>query len=996
MNTNGLNEINAIHFGILSSKEILELSVCEVTSTKKMGAGSIYDTRMGAVDNKKCDTCGMDAMNCNGHFGHISLNCPIIHPLYVKSVMNILRCVCIDCHRLLVTKDYLELKNCFQDEAATNPRAYFATVKKILTKVNVCTRCKTPQPAFRSNTAECTINMTYEDPSPSVGGTAPSAGGTALRAGGTALRAGGKQKITVDFPAQSILENFKEICDEDIRLMGMNPDMTKPSSMIITVLPVLPPPGRPFVRAAGNMCDDDLSIQYIEIVKANSKLAEGVIHEGTRFSKLIQTLKFRVATTFNNSAGRAKHTTNGRPVKCIKSRISGKDGQMRGNIMGRRSNQTARTVIGPDTALKNGEMSIPAAVARILTVPETVNHLNKEELSTVVNSGKARFIIRKNTHAKQEIRINLDHARVDKGTRLEEGDKVTTITGKHFTIGDNSTETHDRLSHGLKDGDSLVRDGVRVESIKTRKKRHIHIENGDIVERCLKNGDVVVLNRQPTLHKASMMAFKVFVRPGKTFRINLACTKAFNADFDGDEMNVHVAQSPEARAEVQLLSTVENNLISGQTSKMNIVIVQDGVLGSYLMTKKNSRALTRGQFMNALMRTSTIDKYTTRVAEIQATLEATALRAEGTALRAEGKGNLRSATTLLSGRGLVSFILPSDFSYKKKIGKEEDEPWLEIENGVILSGCLSKASIGSAHGCIPQYIHNEYGSRRCLDFLDDLQFITNAFLEITSFSVGFKDCLPKSKEVGSQRPRPEASGPEAPRRGPEATVSDTIYRCFMEAEAVESGSRNVVVRESRINAALGKAKDIGLKIAKENLDPENRFISTVTAGSKGDFFNIAQITGLLGQQNIGGKRLPLFLNNGTRTLPHYPKDPSKLTPQEKYESRGFISSSFIKGLNPREFFFHACSGREGMSDTAVGTAVSGYIQRRIVKLQEDIRIQYDGTVRDETNRIFQLKYGEHGMDPEKTLRCSGKMWFADLQRAAQKLNSTAPQASDDV
>jgi DNA-directed RNA polymerase beta' subunit len=704
-----------------------------------------------------------------------------------------------------------------------------------------------------------------------------------------------------------------------------------------------------------------------------------VIHEGTRFSKLIQTLKFRVATTFNNSAGRAKHTTNGRPVKCIKSRISGKDGQMRGNIMGRRSNQTARTVIGPDTALKNGEMSIPAAVARILTVPETVNHLNKEELSTVVNSGKARFIIRKNTHAKQEIRINLDHARVDKGTRLEEGDKVTTITGKHFTIGDNSTETHDRLSHGMKDGDSLVRDGVRVESIKTRKKRHIHIENGDIVERCLKNGDVVVLNRQPTLHKASMMAFKVFVRPGKTFRINLACTKAFNADFDGDEMNVHVAQSPEARAEVQLLSTVENNLISGQTSKMNIVIVQDGVLGSYLMTKKNSRALTRGQFMNALMRTSTIDKYTTRVAEIQATLEATAMRC------------LRSATTLLSGRGLVSFILPSDFSYKKKIGKEEDEPWLEIENGVILSGCLSKASIGSAHGCIPQYIHNEYGSRRCLDFLDDLQFITNAFLEITSFSVGFKDCLPKSKEVGSQRPRPEA-----PRRGPEATVSDTIYRCFMEAEAVESGSRNVVVRESRINAALGKAKDIGLKIAKENLDPENRFISTVTAGSKGDFFNIAQITGLLGQQNIGGKRLPLFLNNGTRTLPHYPKDPSKLTPQEKYESRGFISSSFIKGLNPREFFFHACSGREGMSDTAVGTAVSGYIQRRIVKLQEDIRIQYDGTVRDETNRIFQLKYGEHGMDPEKTLRCSGKMWFADLQRAAQKLNSTAPQASDDV
>ena len=154
------------------------------------------------------------------------------------------------------------------------------------------------------------------------------------------------------------------------------------------------------------------------------------------------------------------------------------------------------------------------------------------------------------------------------------------------------------------------------------------------------------------------------------------------------------------------------------------------------------------------------------------------------------------------------------------------------------------------------------------------------------------------------------------------------------------------------------------------------------------FFNIAQITGLLGQQNISGKRIPLFLNNETRSIPHYPKNKENYSLEEKYESRGFISSSFINGLNPREFFFHACSGREGMSDTAVGTAVSGYIQRRIVKLQEDIRIQYDGTVRDETNRIFQLKYGDHGFDPEQTLKSNGDMWFTDLKRVADRLNRT--------
>tara|TARA_B110000977_G_C10959605_1_gene447996 strand:- start:46 stop:1065 length:1020 start_codon:yes stop_codon:yes gene_type:complete len=323
-----------------------------------------------------------------------------------------------------------------------------------------------------------------------------------------------------------------------------------------------------------------------------------------------------------------------------------------------------------------------------------------------------------------------------------------------------------------------------------------------------------------------------------------------------------------------------------------------------------------------------------------------------------------SSTTLLSGRGLVSMILPPDFWYKKKIGKEEDEPWLVIEDGVIIQGCLSKTSIGSSHGCIPHYLHNEYSPQKCLDFLDDLQFITNEYLLLTSFSVGFRDCLPSKGGM----------------------VENTISRCFMEADSIERGTRNVAVKESRINAALGKAKDIGLRIAKDNLKPDNSFISTVLGGSKGDFFNIAQITGLLGQQNISGKRIPLFLNNETRSIPHYPKNKEDFTMEEKYESRGFISSSFIKGLNPREFFFHACSGREGMSDTAVGTAVSGYIQRRIVKLQEDIRIQYDGTVRDETSRIFQLKYGNHGMDPEKTIKSKGSMWFTDLTRVADKLN----------
>jgi DNA-directed RNA polymerase beta' subunit len=413
------------------------------------------------------------------------------------------------------------------------------------------------------------------------------------------------------------------------------------------------------------------------------------------------------------------------------------------------------------------------------------------------------------------------------------------------------------------------------------------------------------------------------------------------SDSSGDEMNVHVAQSPEANAEIQNLSTVKHNLVTGQSSKMNICLVQDGVLGAFLMTKKDAKPLTQAQFFQCTMR----------------------LTLYGTTFEERYKLIKTKLSNACSGRGLVSLILPHDFWYKRKVGKEPSEPWLVIENGVIVRGCLSKASIGSSHHCIPHYIYNEYGADVALTFIDNLQFLANEWLSIRSFSIGLRDCLPTSDTLTHK-------------------VQDTIKKCFLEAETIIKRTRNADIRESRINAALGKAKDIGLKIARNAMRPENNFISTVTGGSKGDFFNIAQITGLLGQQNIRGKRLPLFLHR--KSIPHYPDVIT--SPSERYESRGFIASSFIKGLNPREFFFHACSGREGMSDTAVGTAVSGYIQRRIVKLQEDMRVNYDGSVRDETKRIFQLQYGANGFDCTKTLKVGGQQSFMNLNRLANRLN----------
>ena len=436
--TESIGEITGIYFGVLSESDVLSMSVAEITSPKKIGPGTVYDPKMGPIDHNICITCCQDAISCPGHFGHIILSEPIVHPLYIKKVISILRCICGDCKRLLLSPDHLAIKGC--TDRAHSPLVRFNLVKKLMTKIDICSWCGTPQPAFRNNTVENTISMTYEDPENE------------------------KQKVSIDISAQEILDIFKKISDEDVKLLGMNPKLTKPSSLIITALPVLPPPGRPFVRAAGNMCDDDLSNQYVEIVKVNIKLksagTEGAA-EGARRLKLLQTLKFRIATTFNNSAGRAKHTTNGRPVKCIKTRISGKDGQMRGNIMGRRANQTARTVIGPDTALKNGEMAVPEEVARILTIPEIVTDRTKEELTKIVNEGKARFIVRKGEN--REIRINLDHARVDKGTKLQLEDKIIPYNKKEhirggfaFEIGDNSSESHDRMKQRSEEGGCCI------------------------------------------------------------------------------------------------------------------------------------------------------------------------------------------------------------------------------------------------------------------------------------------------------------------------------------------------------------------------------------------------------------------------------------------------------------------------------------------------------------------------------------------------------------
>jgi DNA-directed RNA polymerase beta' subunit len=915
-------EIDWVNFGVFSSKEIVANSVAQITNTKISGIGSVYDERMGVgSDNSdgNCITCDLSTKECPGHFGHIELAEPIIHPRFFKIVLAYLKCFCIKCYKMLMTAEQVQLLGF--NKYKRNAR--FDKIIERVKKVGKCLECGTNQPTkYDVSTQEKTISTTYKNKSDS---------------------------ISIPLSTHEILRMFDSIDDKDIETLGFNPKFIHPRNLIIQNLVVLPPCARPVVVTESNISDDDLTIQYLEIVKANIKLQSPEENsDEIKKQKNIQSLKFRIDTLFDNSQGKAKHSTGGKQLKGIKERLTGKEGQIRHNLMGKRCEQTSRTVIGPGPTLRLGEVGVPLEVVANLTVPETVNRLNKQELMDIIMAGKANFVIKKTG---KRNRINLKYALYQKGTELLYNDEIVRRAKVDDEVKELRVKYVGQKDFTLKPNDRLFRNGVEMQKIVFPQKKEFKLEDGDVVERQLRKGDWVLLNRQPTLHKGSMVAHQVVPMPCKTFQFNLSITKSFNADFDGDEMNIHVGQGHEARAELINLCGAKQNIISPQSSKPNIVIVQDSLLACYLMTQPDCKKLSKEEFFNiadvAIQPNGDKISPQTILDKIQHIRKV---------LKVKGK-----KINAFNGRGIFSLALPNDFNYEFKNDANDEEPVVKIYRGVMYEGVIKNTNF-AAHNSIIQLLYKEYGKDMTATFIDNVQFLTNKWLSMTGFSVGIKDCIAtKTSEI-----------------------EDAIEKCFMEAKGIEETTSHPGIREIRVNAALSKARDIGMRIAKNALSKNNAFLATVGGGSKGDFFNIAQITGVIGQQNLQGHRVPKHLNKGTRTLPHYPF--KGMTKEMEYESRGFIRHSFIHGLNPQEFYFHAMSGREGITDTAMGTSKSGYMQRKIIKVMEDLQVKYDGTVRNPEGNIYQFAYGDDGLDPIECIFRKGEADICDVSRMVDKLN----------
>uniref|UniRef100_A0A6C0F607 DNA-directed RNA polymerase II subunit RPB1 n=1 Tax=viral metagenome TaxID=1070528 RepID=A0A6C0F607_9ZZZZ len=821
------DDIHHIEFGVLSASEIRALSVVEVTCHDILEKGlpkhnGLADLRLGTIDRQfRCHTCKCSAVECPGHYGHIELHTPVYHINFIKTVGKILQTICVKCSKC----KYVGNNN--PNEKGS--KLFKSISDNAKTKLK-CPFCDEVQPKIIVDKHEIFLESAQERKNLSAG---------------------------------ECLQILNNMTDETIKSIGFSIN-NKPVNMIFEVLLVPPPHVRPSVNMDSALrSQDDLTHKLSEIVKTNNILKK-TDKTTSSYQSLCELLQYHITTYIdNNVTGIAPATQRtGRPIKSITQRLKSKEGRIRGNLMGKRVNFSARTVITAEPDIDLDELGVPWEIATTLTYPDIVTKYNIKILQNYVNNGPT---------------------------------PIFGVTGANFII-------HNGITKDL------------------RFVKNVRVEIGDTVVRHLKDGDVVIFNRQPSLHKMSMMGHKIKIMKHSTFRMNVCATTPYNADFDGDEMNLHAPQSYTTRTEIKEIMMVSNNIVSPQSNKPVIGIIQDALLASFKMTHKNVLIREDVVFDMIMKMNKNIKKK-----PIPAILK---------------------PHRMYTGKQVFEMLVPDNFYFERKgaIGKDEksyydDDGKVIIKNGIFLCGTLCKKSLGTSEGGIIHLLWLEYSKEIAKDFISNLQYIANYWLVRHGFSIGAMDIFPD--ETTEQLVR--------------SVLQDSKLKVEQIIKICNAKQFDVTKYESKINQTLNNAMSQAGLIVKNNLPDCNNINATVTGGSKGSMFNIAQIMGCVGQQNVSGKRINFGYIN--RVLPHFEKH------DNGPEAKGFVENSYKNGLKPHEFFYHAMGGREGIIDTAIKTSETGYIQRRLIKAMEDLKISYDGSLRNAMGDIIQFIYGGDALNP---------------------------------
>ncbi|KAL8709416.1 MAG: hypothetical protein Q9220_005799 [cf. Caloplaca sp. 1 TL-2023] len=616
----------------------------------------------------------------------------------------------------------------------------------------------------------------------------------------------------------------------------------------------------------------------------------------------------------------------------IKQILEKKEGLFRMNMMGKRVNFAARSVISPDPNIETNEIGVPSVFAKKLTYPEPVTNHNFYELKQAVLNGVEKW----------------------PGAAAIENEN-----GQVINLRTKNREERQALANQL-----LAPSNTNVNGARNKK-----------VHRHLNNGDLVIMNRQPTLHKPSMMAHRARVLPGeKTIRMHYANCNTYNADFDGDEMNMHFPQNEIGRSEALCIADTDHQYLVATSGKPLRGLIQDHISIAVWLTNRDTM-FTRGEYYQLLyscLRPESNHTITGRITTVAPTII--------------------KPRALWSGKQIVTTILrnitPETHPGLTLLGKsqipgdrwnsESEEDTVRFQDGDFLTGILDKAHLGPSGGGFIHSVYEAYGHVAAGQLLSVLGRLLTRLLNMRAFTCGIDDLeLTAAGEANRNEKQQSARSIGKEVAAKYVTLDQT--KGWSERELrnrlqdVLRDDEKQVGLDSVFNASTSKLFSEAIKSClPQGLQkpfPKNQMQTMTTSGAKGSAVNASLISCSLGQQVLEGRRVPVMISG--KTLPSFKPFETNV------RAGGYISDRFLTGIKPQEYYFHAMAGREGLIDTAVKTSRSGYLQRCLIKGMEGLKAQYDSSIRDTDGSVVQFLYGEDGLDVTKQKHLTNFKFLAE-------------------
>lgn len=943
----GLMRIEAIQFGISSAQEIASLAHIQINNRdiydptdRSQVRGGALDARLGAISKVDvCETCKENLQDCIGHFGYIRLALPVFHAGYFKATLKALQMICKYCSSVLLEPAlrYRFLHVLRNPTISSKSHIRGSVLKEVWErskKVKDCPHCSRRNGTVKKTAILKIVHYPADNKPPSKKKDEEDEEddndyNDTLDIIDPAFTMAVKSnpdlrkhilKAADDLHPLRVLQLFEKMSPEDVQLLDMDPDIGRPERMIMQYMPVPPLCIRPTVCSdpSAGSTEDDLTMKAAEIVHMNTVIAQ-LMDKGGSPSNLFESwdqLQYECARYINSEQpGLPLQQGVSKPMRGVSQRLKGKTGRFRGNLSGKRVDFSGRTVISPDPNLRIDQVGVPMLVAKVLTYPQRVTKYN----------------------------INLMRKLIRNGPDVYPGANFIQFT--------------DGSKRFLKYGD--------------RNRMAEELSPGTIIERHLQENDIVLFNRQPSLHRISIMSHRVKISPHRTFRFNECVCAPYNADFDGDEMNLHVPQTEEARAEAIELMGVVNNILTPKSGEPLVAATQDFITASFMATSKNY-FMDKSEFCRILAMISSaefelpvpepailkpMELWTGK--QIFTVLIQSAARSVGALERPShsedelfrDSGSLEPSmayiTTEVKEKGysmqgkttplLCSFMCPKD-------------AYVYFRGGELMCGQLGKKSLGDgSKNSVLYVLGRECGNEAAAFAMNRLARFAARWLADGGFSIGVDDVTPS---MGLKRAKAQLVSAGYDK------CEEYIEQLRVGKLALRPGCTPEQTLEALLNAELSGIREAAGTACIQGLDVHtNAALTMALSGSKGSTINISQMVSCVGQQTVGGGRAPDGFFG--RALPHFELGLKARSPVAK----GFVSNSFFSGMNATEFFMHAQSGREGLTDTAVKTAETGYMQRRLVKALEDLSVQYDSTVRSSNGSIVQIVYGDNGLDP---------------------------------